>query len=205
MATAGQKLSLNLVPFLLLNPVQGSRSTLYANLAEDSPPATQESANEVRSSTGMPLGNQRGEGTATTAVTEEPTVTAETISEAAEATSKERPSVPNVEAVEVRHMVKIVSEKEAGTDGANAGSAEEVRSSTEISGSIPETPPRSHMDQLSGFFDAAKRMVTCTCTKVTWRVIQLGISLWQIADMVSDGLQTKKFWDLSVVSKNHLP
>ena len=61
------------------------------------------------------------------------------------------------------------------------------------------------MDQLRGFFDAAKRMVTCTCTKVTWRFIQLGISLWQIADMVSDGLQTKKFWDLSVVSKNHLP
>ena len=57
------------------------------------------------------------------------------------------------------------------------------------------------MDRLRGVRDAAKQRVTCTCTKVTWRLIRLGLSLWQIADMVSDGLQTKKFYDLSIVSE----
>ena len=56
------------------------------------------------------------------------------------------------------------------------------------------------MDRLRGVRDAAKQRVTCTCTKVTWRLIQLGLSIWQIADMVSDGFQTKKLYDLSIVS-----
>ena len=57
------------------------------------------------------------------------------------------------------------------------------------------------MDHLRGVLDAAKQRVTCTCTKVTWRAIQLGLSIWQIADMVSDGFQTKKLYDLSIVSE----
>ena len=67
----------------------------------------------------------------------------------------------------------------------------------------PNVSKRSFVVKLSNFFDAAKQMMTCTCTKVTWRFIQLCISLWQIADIVSDGFQTKKFWDLYWVSKNH--
>ena len=35
---------------------------------------------------------------------------------------------------------------------------------------------------------------------IIWRFIRLGMSIWQIADMVSDGLQTKKYHDLSSVS-----
>ena len=47
---------------------------------------------------------------------------------------------------------------------------------------------------------AAKEKLTCTCTKVMWRFIQLGISIWQIADMVADGFTTTTFWYLSTVS-----
>ena len=41
--------------------------------------------------------------------------------------------------------------------------------------------------------------LTCTCTKILWRFIRLVISLWQVVDMVSDGLQSKKFYDLASV------
>ena len=44
--------------------------------------------------------------------------------------------------------------------------------------------------------------LTCTCTKILWRFIRLVISLWQVVDMVSDGLQTKKFYDLSSVRRD---
>ena len=53
-------------------------------------------------------------------------------------------------------------------------------------------------------YTAAKQRVTCTCTKVTWRIITLGLSLWQIADMVSDGFQTAKFYHLSSVSHERM-
>ena len=78
-------------------------------------------------------------------------------------------------------------------------------------GSAPTLQPkRSKMDRVRGVRDAAKegvtrgyttakQRVTCTCTKVTWRTIRLCLSLWQIADMVSDGFQTAKFNRLSSV------
>ena len=44
-----------------------------------------------------------------------------------------------------------------------------------------------------------KQRLTYICTKSTWRLIQLGISLWQIGDMVSDAFQTRKFYHLAMV------
>ena len=43
---------------------------------------------------------------------------------------------------------------------------------------------------------------TCICTKILWRFIRLVISLWQLVDMVSDVVQTKKFYDLSSVRRD---
>merc|ERR1712012_457617 len=60
-----------------------------------------------------------------------------------------------------------------------------------------QTQQRSKMERLREVRDAAKKKVTCTCTKVTWRIIRLGLSLWQIGDMVSDIFQTRKFYHLS--------
>ena len=37
--------------------------------------------------------------------------------------------------------------------------------------------------------------------KILWRLIRLGISIWQIVDMVSDGFQTKKYFYLSRVRR----
>ena len=59
---------------------------------------------------------------------------------------------------------------------------------------------KSRTDKLRTFGGAAKQRGTCTCTKVTWRIIRVGISLWQIADMVSDGFQTRKYFNLAIVS-----
>ena len=44
---------------------------------------------------------------------------------------------------------------------------------------------------------------TYICTMVTWRLIQLGISLWQVGDMVSDAFQTRKFYHLAMVRENN--
>ena len=85
----------------------------------------------------------------------------------------------------------------------------------ELGSGPPLQPKRSKMDRVRGVRDAAKegvtrgyttakQRVTCTCTKVTWRIIRLGFSLWQIADMVSDGFQTAKFHHLSSVSHGKL-
>ena len=60
---------------------------------------------------------------------------------------------------------------------------------------------KGNMDRLRDVRDAVKQSITCTCSKVMWRSIQLGISLWQIADMISDGFQTAKFYHLSSVSR----
>ena len=54
---------------------------------------------------------------------------------------------------------------------------------------------------MRGAFTSAKWRVTCPCIKITWRFIQLGISLWQIGDMVSDAFLTEKFYRLAMVSK----
>ena len=49
--------------------------------------------------------------------------------------------------------------------------------------------------------ETASRL-TCTCTNILWRFIRLVISLWQLVDMVSDVVQTKKFYDLSSVRRD---
>ena len=85
----------------------------------------------------------------------------------------------------------------------------------ELGSAPPLQPKRSKMDRVRGVRDAAKegvtrgyttakQKVTCTCTKVTWRIIWLGLSLWQIGDMVSDIFQTRKFYHLSTVSRTSL-
>ena len=73
------------------------------------------------------------------------------------------------------------------------------QAATELGIAPPQQPKRSNMDRLRGFHNAAKQGLT-SCTKVAWRIIRIGISLWQIADMVSDGFQTAKFYHLSSVS-----
>ena len=60
---------------------------------------------------------------------------------------------------------------------------------------------KDRTDHLRTVCGAAKQRLTCTCTKVTWRIIRVGISLWQIADMVSDGFQTRKYFNLAIVSR----
>ena len=45
---------------------------------------------------------------------------------------------------------------------------------------------------------------TYICTMIIWRFIQLGISLWQIGDMVSDAFQTRKFYHLAMVRENNI-
>ena len=67
----------------------------------------------------------------------------------------------------------------------------------------PEDPrqPCRKRDRMRGAFNSAKWMVTCPCIMVTWRFIQLGISLWQIGDMVSDAFLTEKFYRLAMVRK----
>ena len=65
-------------------------------------------------------------------------------------------------------------------------------------------PQRSKIDQLREVRDATKQRVTCTCAKVTWRIIRIGISLWQLGDMVSDIIQTRKYYHLSTVSRIRL-
>ena len=66
---------------------------------------------------------------------------------------------------------------------------------------LPKLQITSRMDKLRTFGGAAKQRLTCTCTKVTWRIIRVGISLWQIADIVSDGFQTRKYFNLAIVSR----
>ena len=56
---------------------------------------------------------------------------------------------------------------------------------------------------MRGAFTSAKWRVTCPCIKVAWRFIQLGISLWQIGDMVSDAFLTEKFYRLAMVNKTN--
>ena len=88
--------------------------------------------------------------------------------------------------------------------GADSGPAPE-EGNLESNPALPQqTPNKSKMDRLRGVRDAAKNKVTCTCTKVTWRIIRLGLSLWQIGDMVSDIFQTRKFYHLSTVSRTSL-
>ena len=69
----------------------------------------------------------------------------------------------------------------------------------------PAAPPKlqikSRTDKLRTFCGSAKQRMTCTCTKVTWRIIRVGMSLWQIADMVLDGFQTRKYLNLAIVSR----
>ena len=67
----------------------------------------------------------------------------------------------------------------------------------------PQLSKQSFVDKLNSFFDSTRQLTTCTCTKVTWRFIQLCISLWQIGDMVSDAFQTRKFYHLAMVRKNN--
>ena len=89
-------------------------------------------------------------------------------------------------------------EVETFGDGAKATYAEDPEQPPQ-----PQDPKPNLMDKLSGFINPVKQRMTCTCTKVTWRFILLGISLWQIADMVSDGFQTKNYWTLASVSMKH--
>ena len=69
----------------------------------------------------------------------------------------------------------------------------------------PEDPrqPRRKRDRMRGVFNSAMGRVTCPCIKVTWRFIQLVISLWQIGDMVSDAFLTEKFYRLAMVRKTN--
>ena len=70
--------------------------------------------------------------------------------------------------------------------------ANEDQEGQDQEGQDPAPPQRKR----SKIRNAAKQS-----TKVTWRIVQLGLSLWQIGDMVTDGLQTRKYWDLAIVSK----
>ena len=52
---------------------------------------------------------------------------------------------------------------------------------------------------------SVKEKLTCDCSKVTVRVIKLVISLWMLADMITDAFNTKRYLFLARVSKksNH--
>ena len=45
-----------------------------------------------------------------------------------------------------------------------------------------------------------KEKLTCECSKVTVRVIKLVISLWMVADMITDAFNTKRYLFLARVS-----
>ena len=60
-------------------------------------------------------------------------------------------------------------------------------------------PPLTKKERLQGAYNNAKKKLTCGCSKVTVRAIKLGISLWMVADLISDGFNTKKYLDYAEV------
>ena len=100
--------------------------------------------------------------------------------------------------------------KDVGANTTSASNPNLSKADSDLE-SPPEEPkehedprqPRRKRDRIRGAFNSAKRRVTCPCTKIAWRIIQLGISLWQIGDMVSDAFQTRKFYHLAMVRKNN--
>ena len=68
-------------------------------------------------------------------------------------------------------------------------------------GGLDLEQPQQHRRGLGGCYDRVKKKLTCGCSKVTVRVIKLCLSLWQIGDMISDGLSTKKYLDLAEVRR----
>ena len=55
------------------------------------------------------------------------------------------------------------------------------------------------MEAMQGAYNNAKKKLTCGCSKFTVRAIKLGISLWMVADVISDGFNTKKYLDYAEV------
>ena len=52
---------------------------------------------------------------------------------------------------------------------------------------------------LPGILERVKKNLTCGCSKVTVRVIKFCISLWMIADIISDAINTKHYLDYARV------
>ena len=52
---------------------------------------------------------------------------------------------------------------------------------------------------LRGNLNSVRKKLTCGCSKVTVRVVKFGISLWMIADMISDAINTKHYLDYARV------
>ena len=55
------------------------------------------------------------------------------------------------------------------------------------------------MKGFPGTLHRVERKPTCGCSKVTVRVVKFGISLWMIADMISDAINTKHYLDYARV------
>ena len=50
-----------------------------------------------------------------------------------------------------------------------------------------------------GICDTLKEKLTCGCSKSTARLVKFGVSLWMVADLISDGFNTKKYLDYAEV------
>ena len=73
----------------------------------------------------------------------------------------------------------------------------------------PEVPQSQAPRQLSNLSKRArlrrlqsslKEKLTCPCSKVTIRIIKLALSLWQLADIISDGVNTMMYLHYARVS-----
>ena len=72
---------------------------------------------------------------------------------------------------------------------------------------VPQHPTNlsiSKTERLRGFRDSLKKKLTCRSAKVTVRIIKLAVSLWQLADMVSDGLNTLMYLHFAEVKMRFL-
>ena len=54
-------------------------------------------------------------------------------------------------------------------------------------------------EKLSKVLSKFKKMITCKCSKITIRVIKLGISLWTVADLISDAFNTNNYLNYAKV------
>ena len=54
-------------------------------------------------------------------------------------------------------------------------------------------------EKLSKVLSKFKKMITCQCSKISIRVIKLVISLWTVADLISDAFNTNNYLNYAKV------
>ena len=93
--------------------------------------------------------------------------------------------------------------------GAGDLSSQDTRVAIKLQQSLSSQPsepqaPLSKKERLQRFPGSLKKRLTCACSKGTYRFLALAVSLWQLADNISDGWSTYKYLHYAEVSIRHL-